>query len=155
MSFLPPPLFLAPLSFLVTLGHSSIISLLLLLHPDITQNGIKKPPKKTALVKWRLGQQQGVLKSLEKRANEELVQVHNITAKINDKKAKWAAEEARDLAKLKRHKDEYKALKDQAAAALTAEGLARSVNARSEALKDEMAVTIKEEAVTIKEEDRD
>ncbi|EGO57069.1 hypothetical protein NEUTE1DRAFT_147535 [Neurospora tetrasperma FGSC 2508] len=115
------------------------------------KNGIKKPPKKTALEKLMANSKE----SLEKRANEELVQVHNITAKINDKKAKWAAEEARDLAKLKRHKDEYKALKDQAAAALTAEGLARSVNARSEALKDEMAVTIKEEAVTIKEEDRD
>ncbi|KAK3490244.1 uncharacterized protein B0T23DRAFT_396436 [Neurospora hispaniola] len=109
---LPPsrPL-LAPLSFLVTLGHSSIISLLLLLHPNTTQNSIKKPLKKTALeklmVKWRLGQQQG---------------------------------EARRRALL-----EAQALVDQAAAALTAEGLTDSVNADKKAM---LAVAVSDPSFT-------
>ncbi|KAK3489750.1 hypothetical protein B0T13DRAFT_514720 [Neurospora crassa] len=114
------------------------------------ENRVKKP-KKTALERLMAQSKE----SLQKRADEKLVEVQNLNAEIIVKKAKWAAERARDLAKLRRVYGEYKALKDQTAAALTAEGLASSLTATSEALKDEMAAGIKEEVVTIKEEDQD
>ncbi|KAL0470182.1 hypothetical protein QR685DRAFT_586975 [Neurospora intermedia] len=140
MSFLPPmhscPAMPAPLSPSLFTDRTTIPIL-----PSSIFLRVKKPkPKKTALERLRfrfmcklanIGQMAPRLKarSLQKRTDEQLVVVQNLTAKINDKKAKWAAELARDLEKLRSENDKHKN-----AAALTTEGLAASLNADNEAM---------------------